>query len=847
MQNNYRYFMNSVQYGSREIFPLGEGSAEENFAPITDFISDYRREISGTFKIVSDDFNWLYNIEKSPYRCEKIPFVIQKKCFGNWVNWFEGQVFLSDCTFDPERCEATFKIEAFDDYTCIEEKKEEEIEVFSLVSDRKIMKTIYPGTVLEYVTYSTTVIATPFVFWGGPGLPKDGGWIYYKSRYTFSGGIHTNESSFVRELRTVDCLLNLGEPWIFISEVCPGTGKVYARNPILYNFTNTRTFDGSGVLTFDLREFSIFGTTTGGMFFDNGMKIADVLSALLLSCGLTPKSDFFQINPDNPSSTNYVTSQVSKINNLLVFQKSDIKRPDSSGNATQCLITLENFIEGLCKLFNCKYKIEGSFLRIEHVSRFNRSTGSNYIGSPFMRYKNSYTYDKSKLPKRETFLTREFARSTDFEGRPIFYDTNCAIGDNVEITVEKITTDILHCLNNSASDSPNVADSGIVIAATELFDDEYVLLSEPSILANPLPNNPLGWSQLLRDFHKYDRPFSIGIMNGQKTPFFSYRPTKKGAEFSVPACCGEDFNPLFLITTLIGQGQVESASLNLRTGLRKFSLIYGFELVEASVPVANPDGVEIFKNAIANIDVLANDFIPGGLASLDSVEIFQQGVNGTASIIGNNVQYIPDLDFVGSDAIYYRIKDIFNNYSNVALIVVTVVDPAPIAVPDAFTVQNSTATLLNVMANDLPGQGSSITVFAFDALTAQGIAISVAPNGDFVYNSPAIAGVDSFSYTIRNDLNEEATTTVTITIQVPPFSFSKIFAKATTTRVEACIFYGIPSLRKTYYCNGGNFLLGNTVYKDIMLTETALPGFYSDGVFVYDIGATGQINFINNC
>ena len=58
-------------------------------------------------------------------------------------------------------------------------------------------------------------------------------------------------------------------------------------------------------------------------------------------------SDFFQINPQNQSEINYVTGQRTQTNNLILFQKSDVKRPNVSGNAWKAEWTFEKLMETL--------------------------------------------------------------------------------------------------------------------------------------------------------------------------------------------------------------------------------------------------------------------------------------------------------------------------------------------------------------------------------------------------------------------------------------------------------------------------------------------------------------------
>ena len=66
---------------------------------------------------------------------------------------------------------------------------------------------------------------------------------------------------------------------------------------------------------------------------------------------------------------------------------------------------------------------------------------------------------------------------------------------------------------------------------------------------------------------------------------------------------------------------------------------------------AVPDTASVLKNKQVLIDVLANDDIPS--ACLGVIPSFTQPVNGTASISGDKILYIPNTDYIGKDSLEY--------------------------------------------------------------------------------------------------------------------------------------------------------------------------------------------------
>jgi len=79
-----------------------------------------------------------------------------------------------------------------------------------------------------------------------------------------------------------------------------------------------------------------------------------------------------------------------------------------------------------------------------------------------------------------------------------------------------------------------------------------------------------------------------------------------------------------------------------------------------------------------------------------------------------------------------------------------------------------------LLANDNDPNNDALTIIAFDAVSAEGVAVDVDPNGDFRYDHTAMAKfqelavgesiADSFGYTISDGHGGEDTATVTITV-----------------------------------------------------------------------------------
>ncbi len=147
------------------------------------------------------------------------------------------------------------------------------------------------------------------------------------------------------------------------------------------------------------------------------------------------------------------------------------------------------------------------------------------------------------------------------------------------------------------------------------------------------------------------------------------------------------------------------------------------------------------------LDVLANDSDMDG----DPLSVFavSDPPNGTASIVGNQVEYTPDASWYSNpapDAFLYWISD-GNGGTASALIQVTVNGP-PTALPNAYTLDEDTP--LNVSAPGVLGNDSDPNGDVLQAvlITSPSVgALGLNPDGSFSYSPFAdVFGADSFTY-----------------------------------------------------------------------------------------------------
>ncbi len=320
--------------------------------------------------------------------------------------------------------------------------------------------------------------------------------------------------------------------------------------------------------------------------YDQNRLLIDVLTLFSDKCGLEQvESDFFDMNapgdtPGYSPGVNYVTGLASKVSNLMLAQKSDIIDPSASNPATRGIITFEEITQMLREIFEVYWFIDGDSLRFEHYSYFNRNANPDFdlTSTDLKKWiigKNAYTYEKSKMPKFERYKWSE-AQTTDFVGYEISYDSSCVNQDPKSNIVThlpgNITTDLIY-IN---SDPDQISKLGFVLIANDLVGSTYVVASEAGRISGLIkPNMHLSWANLHYNYHRHGRVLIQGNMNNQLTMFISTKRTKKQDKIPFPFCCDAELNPLTdLITTYLGNGEIDAMSLNLKTNMMTADLLH---------------------------------------------------------------------------------------------------------------------------------------------------------------------------------------------------------------------------------------------------------------------------------
>jgi gliding motility-associated-like protein len=102
-------------------------------------------------------------------------------------------------------------------------------------------------------------------------------------------------------------------------------------------------------------------------------------------------------------------------------------------------------------------------------------------------------------------------------------------------------------------------------------------------------------------------------------------------------------------------------------------------------PIATDDTAYINQTPSITIDIHANDIQGGSPIVVSTVMIVGQPTNGNATVVnGSVILYTPNKGFSGNDTFTYKVQDEKGNWSNVAIVTVTV-SPNKLVIPNAFS------------------------------------------------------------------------------------------------------------------------------------------------------------------
>ncbi|MEM1126450.1 MAG: Ig-like domain-containing protein [Bacteroidota bacterium] len=204
-------------------------------------------------------------------------------------------------------------------------------------------------------------------------------------------------------------------------------------------------------------------------------------------------------------------------------------------------------------------------------------------------------------------------------------------------------------------------------------------------------------------------------------------------------------------------------------GLESSLLVFTIVVSTGLPPLAADDVAETPVGTPVLINVRANDTDPDGPLLATTVRIARAPLGGQALVQPDgSILYTPAPTTIGEDTFTYTLTDADLNTSNEATVTVTVLDPnqPPLAVDDQVTTPEDTPLLIDVLANDTDPDGMLALESVMVGMAPEQGTAAAQPDGTILYTpSPDFAGLDTFTYTVADDLGAvSAPATVLITV-----------------------------------------------------------------------------------
>ncbi|MEM6678673.1 MAG: Calx-beta domain-containing protein, partial [Pseudomonadota bacterium] len=184
---------------------------------------------------------------------------------------------------------------------------------------------------------------------------------------------------------------------------------------------------------------------------------------------------------------------------------------------------------------------------------------------------------------------------------------------------------------------------------------------------------------------------------------------------------------------------------NLDAGGRAVSLPYAVGLGtifdDDAAPVATDDDLAMDEGTDLAGDVRANDSDADDGRDALTITLTDDVDNGRLTLnTDGTFAYTPDAGFTGVDSFTYSASDGTNTASATAMITVRRVLDAPVAVADTTTIIGPDSAELDVLANDVDGQGDGLTITALDLSLTTGLAeiLSSAGAADRILYTPTV-------------------------------------------------------------------------------------------------------------
>ncbi len=623
--SKYSYKVDGIE---RTPLNSGEFSIDENL--FTDGGAWFlRKELSSTIRFGGADYKYF---KAQTELCRFFTFEIRKRFKVTNEVIYIGRFSLLNCSFNDDLCQVTVKVETLDQYTCLLQNWDKELNVAQITDTSTIWEVENKKLIQFGIGYGTTASPPTTVFSiDGSNDPLDYGDVVeefvtpYQNVTPGGGNPNIDMMVYCRELIYTACVDGVpqepnGTGWV-LDTACSISSGVYGYSlwwrrydytafltfdiftspPILYySYGVTQDVPGTpivdhgligiydGTLTgpnltppnqeiwFDLAVLRDFKQTLRSKYVKGGRTLIDVTNRLLENAcggGYSVSSQFFT------ATLNPVTGTTNICKDLQLWTKSDVANAqltesDAQNNlqASDKRLTVREEFEDLQIHFNTEWYIDPNNPKtviLEHVSDTRPQTVDLDL-----------TVIDSGIQLKNKNSYNYTGESVPVQERWRFItaslpdftgqpiDYNGCGNEIIDYNTSQIDTE----LDVLIGDSEQRALDGFILVQPDSIRSGDSLAQDGIFWAFFAPNMPLSISNLHALFWPYQRKLSRGKLNNVNQTFVSYQKLLQLNDIVFDLCNPNSFDRRKLVRTQYGDCEILKTSYNLARETMTLSL-----------------------------------------------------------------------------------------------------------------------------------------------------------------------------------------------------------------------------------------------------------------------------------
>jgi len=565
----------------REVQNLSQWSI--NIERDREWFTVIREKFGGEIACGAGDYDFLMTLERDTLQ---YVVLIQVERDNAFVELWKGYFSFFDFKVDKDKCRISFEPTAWDDYTRVFDQMDIERNILAAGDFQQAVMDAYEFDyesilhVFEDEGYGGPPVPVLYVEYAQPNPPIPNEYYRY-SRYakrTNRTVINLAEEEvpvwevtdeYRRDVtfHNSDTVSPPGDYWVYDSETIPGVSGVYkwVRRFLGGDYT---TFIQEVGYTWKRWTLDTAGSTDL-IVFNGAILLTDVIDYYAQYCGLDYASNFFDNDPC-PMGGN-------SLDKTMLFQITNFSQAQSV--AVRGVMKLKDFLTMLRDTFNVYWYIDsdGDF-RIEHRRYFDFGLSYTYNVSVYRDLTglfklNRYEWGKPSLVRFER-LEFPFSYFPEWLDAEIEYDQGSIMGNDSNNKSIDWGTDII----SMYIERGNLPKKGWALFNVELLTSPFgipynkIINTIGALTGVAVQNGRFSSANLLRDLWGYGRLLPTGLVNGNETTFTTIERLRKQPTISIPMCDDMNYNGIF--RTELGDGLLESAEYEAKSGMLKMNLIY---------------------------------------------------------------------------------------------------------------------------------------------------------------------------------------------------------------------------------------------------------------------------------